>query len=174
MLPLFFQVILLDSASKAGGRLAIPALATPIGGLVAGFIMSRYGRLITLLRAGTLCMAFGTALVTSLGFSDSTWKYYLFIFPATLGQGITYPSTLFANIATFEHSGMSDHYQRATGHWLTCYRSCCLGVNSISDTQHGLRVGRRHYLSYRAERVEIEATGCSGRSKAQSGSKCRA
>lgn len=29
MLPLFFQVVLLDSATKAGTRLAIPSLATP-------------------------------------------------------------------------------------------------------------------------------------------------
>jgi hypothetical protein len=106
MLPLFFQVVLLDSASRAGGRLAIPSLATPIGGLIAGWIMSRYGKLITLLRAGTLCMTLGNALVTSLGFSDAAWKYFLFIFPANLGQGITYPATLFTNIATFEHSGM--------------------------------------------------------------------
>ena len=106
MLPLFFQVVLLDSPSRAGGRLAIPALATPVGGLIAGFIMSRYGKLIGLLRIGTLCMTLGNGLVTSLGFSDSTWKYYLFIFPANLGQGITYPSTLFTNIATFEHSGI--------------------------------------------------------------------
>lgn len=106
MLPLFFQVVLLDSPSKAGARLAIPSLATPIGGLIAGFIMSRYGKLIPLLRSGVLLMTLGNALVTSLGFSDSTWKYYLFIIPANLGQGITYPSTLFTNIATFDHSGM--------------------------------------------------------------------
>ena len=106
MLPLFFQVVLLDSPSKAGLRLAIPSLATPIGGLIAGFIMSRYGKLIPLLRTGVSLMTVGNALVTSLGFSDSAWKYYLFIIPANLGQGITYPSTLFTNIATFEHSGM--------------------------------------------------------------------
>ena len=106
MLPLFFQVILLDSASQAGLRLAIPSLATPLGGIITGYVMSRYGKLITLLRSGTLCMALGNALVTSLQFTDQTWKYYLFIFPANFGQGITYPSTLFTNIATFEHSGM--------------------------------------------------------------------
>lgn len=105
MLPLFFQVVLLDSASQAGARLAIPSLATPLGGLITGYIMSRYGKLITLLRSGTLCMAIGNALVTALEFTDSTWKYYLFIFPANFGQGITYPATLFTNIATFEHSG---------------------------------------------------------------------
>lgn len=36
MLPLFVQVVLLDSASKAGTPLAIPSLATPTGGIIAG------------------------------------------------------------------------------------------------------------------------------------------
>lgn len=67
--------------------------------------MSRYGKLIGLVRAGAACMAFGNGLVSSLGFYDETWKYYVFIFPANLGQGILYPSTLFTNIATFDHSG---------------------------------------------------------------------
>lgn len=105
MLPLFFQVVLLDSASKAGGRLAIPSVATPIGGLIAGVIMSRYGHLLGLVRTGAICMTIGNALVTSLQFHDQTWKYYVYILPANLGQGILYPSTLFSNIATFEHSG---------------------------------------------------------------------
>lgn len=105
MLPLFFQVVLLDTASQAGGRLAIPALATPIGGLIAGFVMSRYGKLIPLVRTGATLMTLGNALVTSLKFEDELWKYYAFIFPANLGQGILYPSTLFTNIATFDHSG---------------------------------------------------------------------
>ena len=105
MLPLFFQVVLLDSATQAGARLAIPALATPIGGLIAGVVMSRYGKLVTLIRAGASFMALGNGLVTSLHFYDATWKYYVYIFPASLGQGMLYPSTLFTNIATFEHSG---------------------------------------------------------------------
>lgn len=62
MLPLFFQVVLLDSATQAGGRLAIPSLATPIGGLIAGFTMSRYGKLIPLIRTGSTFMLIGNAL----------------------------------------------------------------------------------------------------------------
>ncbi|KAK3724103.1 hypothetical protein LTR37_001225 [Vermiconidia calcicola] len=107
MLPLFFQVVLLDSASKAGARLAIPSTATPIGGIIAGFIMSRYGKLTSQPRAGTLCMTVGNALVTSVQFYDPKWKYFLFIFPADLGQGITYPAMSFKNIATFEHLEVS-------------------------------------------------------------------
>ncbi|KAH6654450.1 major facilitator superfamily domain-containing protein [Truncatella angustata] len=104
MLPLFFQVVLLDSATTAGGRLAIPSLATPIGGVIAGVVMSRYGKLIALVRTGAILMAVGNALVTSLQFEDSLWKYYVYIFPANLGQGIVYPGILFTSLATFEHS----------------------------------------------------------------------
>ncbi|KAF2766348.1 major facilitator superfamily transporter [Teratosphaeria nubilosa] len=104
MLPLFFQVVLLDSATTAGARLAIPSLATPIGGLIAGVIMSRWGKLITLVRLGALFLTIGNALVTSLAFYDSKWKYLVFIFPANLGQGIIYPATLFTTLATFNHA----------------------------------------------------------------------
>lgn len=106
MLPLFFQVVLLDSATKAGARLAIPSLATPIGGVIAGVVMSRWGKLISLVRLGAVCMTFGNGLVASLSFHDKPWKYLVYIFPANLGQGIIYPATLFTTLASFDHSGM--------------------------------------------------------------------
>lgn len=105
LLPLFFQIVLLDSATTAGARLAIPSLATPIGGLIAGVVMSRWGKLITLVRIGAILMAIGNALVTSLHFVDDNWKYYVYIFPANLGQGVIYPGILFTSLATFEHAG---------------------------------------------------------------------
>lgn len=105
MLPLFFQVVLLDSATRAGARLAIPSLATPIGGIIAGVVMSRFGRLLSLVRLGAVLMTLGNGLVASLGFYDSTWKYLVFIFPANLGQGIIYPAMLFTTLASFDHSG---------------------------------------------------------------------
>ncbi len=107
MLPVFFQVVLLDSPSKAGARLAIPSLATPIGSVIAGIIMSRWGKLIPLVRTGAALMVFGNALVASLSFKDSTWKYFVYIFPANLGQGVIYPSILFTSLASFAHSGES-------------------------------------------------------------------
>lgn len=105
MIPLFFQVVLLDSASKAGLRLVIPSLATPLGGLVAGFVMSRYGQLSNLVRAGCFFMVLGNGLVASLDFHDSSWKHVVYLFPANLGQGIVFPSILFTNIAAFEQNG---------------------------------------------------------------------
>ena len=116
VLPLFFQVVLLDSPSKAGARLAIPALATPIGSLAAGIIMSRWGRLIPLVRLGASLMLLGNGLVTSLGFTDSSWKYFAYIFPANLGQGVIYPSILFTSLASFDHAGMSLSLLHPNGH----------------------------------------------------------
>lgn len=105
MIPLFFQVVLSDTASEAGLRLVIPSLATPIGGLVAGFTMSRWGRLSQLVKIGCFFMVLGNGLVASLKFKDSSWKYLVYLFPANLGQGIAYPSILFTFLAAFDHSG---------------------------------------------------------------------
>ncbi|KAF3391518.1 hypothetical protein F1880_007903 [Penicillium rolfsii] len=103
-LPLLFQVILLDSPTKAGARLAIPSLATPLGGLISGVVMSRWGKLAHLVRAGAALMCMGNLLVTLLRFQDSGWKYYAYIIPANLGQGIVYPGILFTFLSAFDHS----------------------------------------------------------------------
>lgn len=67
--------------------------------------MSRWGKLIPLVRTGAILMAIGNALVTSLGFQDSLWKYMVYIFPANLGQGIIYPGLLFTSLASFDFAG---------------------------------------------------------------------
>ncbi|KAJ6151617.1 hypothetical protein N7470_007214 [Penicillium chermesinum] len=102
-LPLLFQVILLDSPTKAGARLVIPSLATPLGGLIAGIVMSRWGKLAHLVRVGAALMFIGNLLVALLRFHDDNWKYFAFIFPANLGQGIVYPGILFTFLAAFDH-----------------------------------------------------------------------
>ncbi|KAH8660743.1 putative MFS drug transporter [Tricladium varicosporioides] len=104
IVPLFFQVVLLDTPSEAGLRLVIPSLATPVGGVIAGLIMSRFGRLSELVRAGCFFMILGNALIASLRYRDSNWKYLVYLFPANLGQGIAYPSILFTFLAAFDHS----------------------------------------------------------------------
>ncbi|KAH8677168.1 major facilitator superfamily-domain-containing protein [Ilyonectria robusta] len=129
MLPLFFQVVLLDSATTAGARLAIPSLATPIGGVIAGLVMSRWGKLIALVRTGAILMAFGNALVTSLGFEDSTWKYFVYVFPANLGQGIIYPGILFTSLASFDHA---DHAVSASTVYLIRSLGTVWGVSVTS------------------------------------------
>lgn len=100
-----FQVILLDSPSRAGTRLVIPCLFTPLGGLIAGIVMSRWGKLAYIVRTGAALMFVGNFLVMLLRFNDSEWKYFAFVIPANLGQGMVYPGILFTFLAAFDHSG---------------------------------------------------------------------
>ncbi|CAK7214434.1 hypothetical protein SCUCBS95973_002145 [Sporothrix curviconia] len=140
-LPLFFQVVLRDSATKAGARLAIPSLASPIGGLVAGIVMSRWGRLTTLVRLGAAFMVLGNGLVASLGFDGvAAWKYLVYIFPANLGQGIVFPGILFTSLATFPHN---DHAVAASSTYLIRSLGMVWGVaftSAILQTTLSLRL----------------------------------
>ncbi|KAM0318662.1 hypothetical protein ACHAPQ_010605 [Fusarium lateritium] len=129
MLPLFFQVVLLDSATTAGARLAIPSLATPIGGLISGVVMSRWGKLLTLVRTGAFFMVLGNGLVTLLQFQDSKWKYFVYVFPANLGQGIIYPGILFLSLASFDHA---DHAVTASTVYLIRSLGTVWGVSVTS------------------------------------------
>lgn len=97
----------MDSPTKAGARLVIPSLMTPIGGLIAGVVMSRWGKLAQLVRIGAGLMFVGNMLVVFLGFNDPDWKYLTYIIPANLGQGIVYPGILFTFLSAFDHDGKS-------------------------------------------------------------------
>ncbi|KAL2827230.1 major facilitator superfamily domain-containing protein [Aspergillus cavernicola] len=129
-LPLFFQIVLLDSASKAGARLVIPSLATPIGGLFSGIIMSRYGKLSYLMRTGAILMFVGNLLVMTLQFHDSAWKYFIYVIPANLGQGVVYPAILFTVLAAFGHD---DHAVSASTVYLIRSLGTVYGV-AITST----------------------------------------
>lgn len=93
----------------AGARLVIPSLATPVGGLIAGIIMSRWGRLSQIVQLGALLMFIGNLLVALLRFNDANWKYFVYVFPANLGQGMVYPGILFSFLAAFDHTGKHRH-----------------------------------------------------------------
>ncbi|KAM3561793.1 hypothetical protein MY1884_002222 [Beauveria asiatica] len=129
MLPLFFQAVLLETAAKAGARLAIPSLAGPLGGLVAGIVMSRWGKLVPLVRVGACFMLLGNTLTATLAFSDSSWKYSAYIFPANFGQGIIHPAILFTSLASFEHA---DHAVSASTVYLVPSLGTMWGVSMTS------------------------------------------
>ncbi|PWY89088.1 MFS general substrate transporter [Aspergillus heteromorphus CBS 117.55] len=144
-LPLLFQVILLDSPTKAGARLAVPSLATPIGGVISGFVMSRWGKLAYLVRIGCFLMFIGNLLVMLLQFNDAEWKYYASMIPASLGQGIVYPGILFTFLAAFGHA---DHAVSASTVYLVRSMGTVWGV-AITSTiiQNTLRSGLGEALS---------------------------
>ncbi len=100
-MPLFFQAVLLDSASVAGLRLVASSLATPLGGLTVGLVMkyctARHpGTLRSLSRAGTGVFFAGSAVNLLLGMHDSAYKYAGFLAIGGFGQGMSYPASLFS------------------------------------------------------------------------------
>ncbi|KAJ5521117.1 Major facilitator superfamily domain general substrate transporter [Penicillium fimorum] len=144
-LPLMFQVILLDSPSKAGTRLVVPCLFTPLGGLVAGIIMSRWGRLASIVRVGAALMFVGNLLVALLRFNDSEWKYFAYVIPANLGQGMVYPGILFTFLAAFDHA---DHAVSASTVYLIRSLGTVWGVAVTSTImQNTLNSGLGEALS---------------------------
>lgn len=160
-----FQVILLDSPSKAGTRLVIPCLFTPLGGLVAGIIMSRWGKLASIVRVGAALMFVGNLLVMLLRFNDSGWKYFVYVIPANLGQGMVYPGILFTFLAAFDHTGKlflplccQPHYaihgDRALCQASLLTMSCRSRRLRLDCLPHPLpwdRLGSRSYLHHHAE-----------------------
>lgn len=100
-LPLFFQIVLGDSTAKAGLRLTIPSMFTPVGGLITGICMSKYDCLQILLYVGIFLMFLGNFLFLFIEKTTPNWLIGLFLVPANLGQGITFPTTLFTFIFAF-------------------------------------------------------------------------
>ena len=112
LMPLFFQSVLLDSASVSGLRLVASSLATPMGGLLTGVAMKRFAHhprfgdtiLALLARAGAVVMMLGALVNLSLGMHDASWKYSVFLMCSSFGLGMSFPSGLFIFIGSCDFS----------------------------------------------------------------------
>ncbi|KAG7884614.1 hypothetical protein KL938_001741 [Ogataea parapolymorpha] len=103
VLPLLFQIVLGDTASQAGLRLTIPALFTPVGGLIAGVLMSRKKySLFSLVVAGCTLMLFGNFVTLFIHKGVNQWVTGLCLIPANVGQGLAFPTSLFSFIYNFD------------------------------------------------------------------------
>ena len=105
MVPLYFQAVRGDSPSAAGLRLIMPALATPVGGVIAGSLMHRGYPLSLNVRLGTAAMLLGNVLAMTMGTDGCRWKEFFYLIPANLGLGLTNPSVLFSFVSLAEHQG---------------------------------------------------------------------
>ncbi|KAL6165523.1 hypothetical protein ACJQWK_08747 [Exserohilum turcicum] len=97
--PLYFQAVELESASVSGFRLAGPSVALTVCGVSAGFIMTATGRMKWLIVVGSLSMLLG-ATCLSLMFSVPKWLATIFLVPSSIGQGLSFPATSLAVLAT--------------------------------------------------------------------------
>lgn len=105
--PLYFESVKQESSGVAGRRLIVPALGFPVGALIAGFVMSRYGHLNRLVQTGCVVMVVGVSLpllfFDNAGASSDT-TYFWSLVPTNIGQGLVNPSSLFTMLAAFSHA----------------------------------------------------------------------
>jgi MFS family permease len=98
--PLYFQAVKLDTASVSGFRLAGPSVALTICGVSAGFIMTAFGRMKWLIVVGSLSMLIGATCLSVMWDDIPTWLATLFLVPSSIGQGLSFPATSLAVLAT--------------------------------------------------------------------------
>lgn len=98
--PLYFQAVHLESASMSGFRLAGPSVAGTVCGVCSGFIMTATGRMKWLIIVGSLSMLTGGICLSSMWDGIPMWLATIFLVPANGGQGLSFPATSLAVLAT--------------------------------------------------------------------------
>jgi MFS family permease len=98
--PLYFQAVKLETASVSGFRLAGPSVALTICGVSAGFIMTATGRMKWLIVVGSLSMLIGATCLSTMWDNIPSWLATLFLVPSSVGQGLSFPATSLAVLAT--------------------------------------------------------------------------
>ncbi|KAF2265815.1 MFS general substrate transporter [Lojkania enalia] len=98
--PLYFQAVKLESPSMSGFRLAGPSIALTVCGVSAGFIMTATGRMKWLIVTGSMSMLLGAVFLSSMWHNIPTWLATIFLVPSSVGQGLSFPATSLAVLAT--------------------------------------------------------------------------
>ncbi|KAI0996538.1 hypothetical protein K3495_g11643 [Podosphaera aphanis] len=92
-IPLFFQAVMLESATKSGLKLLVPSIATSITGATVGFLITWTRHLKLFLVLGAFITFIGTIELSFLQKGLPSWGYLLLLIPTSVGQGLTNPTT---------------------------------------------------------------------------------
>ncbi|KAI2615669.1 MFS general substrate transporter [Hypoxylon sp. NC1633] len=101
--PLFFQAVLLTSATTSGLYLVVPVITASATGTLTGFLISYTRRLKWPLTLGTLLYLLGTALLSCMRRGWPVWVYLIALTPSAAGQGFQFPGTFMAVLAASPH-----------------------------------------------------------------------
>ncbi|KAM0563566.1 hypothetical protein ACHAPJ_001290 [Fusarium lateritium] len=140
-IPLYFQAVLLTSATSSGLRLIIPTIAASTTGAFVGFAVTWTGHLKWPVQSGTICTLIGTVGLAALQRSLPSWVYLFILLPSSIGQGFQFPGSFIAILAASEQSE-----QAVVTSTLMLWRSLgqVLGVASSSLVVQNALV---HYLN---------------------------
>ncbi|ETS82749.1 hypothetical protein PFICI_04625 [Pestalotiopsis fici W106-1] len=97
--PLYFQAVLLTSATESGVRLIVPQVTGATFGTATGLLITWTKHLKWPLILGTSLTLLGTAVLSSMQRGWSWWAYLLCLMPASAGQGFHFPGTFLAVLA---------------------------------------------------------------------------
>ncbi|KAK3324309.1 major facilitator superfamily [Cercophora scortea] len=100
--PLFFQGVLLTSATTSGLRLVVCSAVASITGTATGFLITSTRRLKWPLVLGTSLLFIGTLCLAGMQRGWPAIVYMLCLVPATAGQGFQFPGTFMAILAVAE------------------------------------------------------------------------
>jgi hypothetical protein len=103
-IPLFFQAVLLESATSSGFRLIAPTIVGAAAGTATGFLITWTKQLKIILVFGVFFMLLGTITMTSMQRGWPGWVYVLCILPANVGGGFMFPGTFMSVLAVSEQA----------------------------------------------------------------------
>lgn len=97
--PLFFQAVLLRSATESGLYLVVPTAIASTCGTATGFLITWTRRLKWPLGLGAALYLTGTVTLSSMGRGWPAAAYLACLVPASMGQGFQFPGTFLAVLA---------------------------------------------------------------------------
>ncbi|KHJ31489.1 putative major facilitator superfamily transporter [Erysiphe necator] len=96
-IPIFFQAVMLESATSSGLRLLVPSVVTSAAGTLVGFLISWTKRMKVFLVIGILFSFVGSIAMSFLRRGWQAWVYLIFLVPTSFGQGFMI-TTIFMSI----------------------------------------------------------------------------
>jgi hypothetical protein len=106
-IPLYFQAVLLESATDSGLRLIVPSMSATVAGVSTGFLISWSKRLKWPLVLGSTLILVGTTCLSFMQIGMPNWVYLLFLVPSSAGQGFLFPGALIALLSLSEQAEQS-------------------------------------------------------------------
>lgn len=97
--PLFFQAVLLTTATSSGLRLVLPSVVSSIVGTATGFLITYTRRLKWPPLSGASALFVGCLALSLMRRGWPSWLYLLCLVPSAVGQGFQFPGTFMAVLA---------------------------------------------------------------------------
>ncbi|TKW52843.1 Vacuolar membrane amino acid uptake transporter fnx2, partial [Colletotrichum tanaceti] len=101
-IPLFFQAVLLTTATSSGLRLVIPSLVSSAVGTATGFLITYTRRLKWPVLTGAVSLLVGTVALSSMRRGWASWVYLACLVPSSIGQGFQFPGSFMAILVASE------------------------------------------------------------------------